>query len=149
MPMRSDCTCAVLVPVSRAISPGCGVNIALSARRSHQRGICASVFSPSASTTVGGRRLPEYSIPSMNVRVSAACPIPHPISMLLYPSKASSTSLAADGFAIPGDDSASGRYVGSIALPATAACIDAGSAIVTSPLPVRVAALPARYAAPM
>jgi hypothetical protein len=53
-PSRSACTSAVLVPISRAISPGCGVNTrGAGAARASAAASLPSRLRPSASTTSG------------------------------------------------------------------------------------------------
>ena len=151
-PTRSASTCFTVMPASRAISPGCGVSTIarlppLVAAFSSDV-FPASAFSASASITIG--RLTRSTNVLTHSGVEPSCPSPGPIPTTEIPfsSVASVCSSSTSSDNPPEPSVASGVSINSGATAATIGRISRGTAAVTSPAPVRIAARHAIDGAP-
>ena len=140
----------MVLPVSRAISPGCGVRISgcsrLPATFSAQG---TSALSASASNTIGRSRCTTIERTKARV-VSSDEPSPGPIAKTSRAAAISSARSAASLEMAPIAVSASGSVMHSAMIrAATTGCDDSGVATVTSPAPARMAASPTMQAAPV
>ncbi len=147
---RSSSAALSFVPISRSISPGCGVSTTgRSGEPRKSAGHGARQFNPSASTTIGVWRCSTRALTRLRVRSSSE-DSPGPMAITLARSARPRTCPSASSLTAPRSVSAKAAVISSgMTCAATKGWADTGVPTVTRPAPERMAALPQSAAAPV